>query len=210
MARRAPRDVLREHDAGEVVDRLRVADDLVRGPADHARQARAAVDLVNHHLEVDGVAGIRIARLGLVAQDALGRLGPSPAVGIERLVTRLAGRARDDLARRDRAVVWPRRRRITGDRWTADRQRADRLGQRRVEAGQGCRDDVLVRSLRDIHDGQRAARFGGRLGRARAGDGAGLDLGRVRRVLRRHPSAFTASCASTKPNSTGPSVSLPA
>src|SRR5262245_14126252 len=58
-------DVLREDDVREVVDRLVVADDDVVGPRLDARQKLAPVDLVDHDLEVDRVAGIGIRRLRL-------------------------------------------------------------------------------------------------------------------------------------------------
>ena len=67
VAVRAVANVLREADGGEIVDRLAEADDLVRRPGHDAREVRAVVDLVDHHLEVDGVAAVGIGGLRLVA-----------------------------------------------------------------------------------------------------------------------------------------------
>ena len=84
VAAHAVADVLREDDVREVVDRPVVPDDDVRRPGLHARQVRAAVDLVDHHLEVDRVSGVRVDRLRLVAGHAELDVLPRAAVRGER------------------------------------------------------------------------------------------------------------------------------
>src|SRR6185503_221496 len=73
-------DVLRELHRRPVVDAAAEPDDAIAAASDDARQLGAAVDLVDHHAEVDGVAGVGIARLLGVAQHALLDLRVAAAV----------------------------------------------------------------------------------------------------------------------------------
>jgi hypothetical protein len=57
----------REYDSREIVDRLAESDDLIGVAGYHAGETGAPMDLVNEHLHVHGVAGIRIGSLRLVA-----------------------------------------------------------------------------------------------------------------------------------------------
>ena len=76
-------------------DGLLEADDLVGRSRLHAREVLALVDLVDHDLEVDRVARVRIGRLGRVAEDAELDVLPRAAVRGERVVARVACRLVD-------------------------------------------------------------------------------------------------------------------
>ncbi len=71
--------------------RLPVADDLVGGPGLHAGQVGAGVDLVDHHLHVDRVAGVGVPGLLVVAEHAELDIAPAAAVQGELLVAAVAG-----------------------------------------------------------------------------------------------------------------------
>ena len=70
--------LLWERDVGEVVDGLPVSDDYVGLASLDAWEVRTGVNLMNHHLKVDGIAGIGICCLRGVAGDTTGsfRLDP--------------------------------------------------------------------------------------------------------------------------------------
>ncbi len=55
---------------GEVAHRVLEADNLVRLSALHAGQRAAHVDLVDEDLEIEGIAGVRVGGLRLMAHDA--------------------------------------------------------------------------------------------------------------------------------------------
>src|SRR5258708_35796820 len=59
-----------EADGREVTDRVQGPEDLIGSPGLNAGQILAAVDLVNHHLEIERVAGGGVARLRTVTEDA--------------------------------------------------------------------------------------------------------------------------------------------
>lgn len=98
MASFAAADVRWEPDGRVVVQRLSVPNDLILGPGLHAGQFRTHVDLVRHDRHVDGVSGIGVDRLGLVAEDAKFHGTASAAVGSQTGVAGIAGFRLDHIA----------------------------------------------------------------------------------------------------------------
>ena len=93
MAVAAIADVLREHDVRVV----RALDDVAAAGLD-ARQVRAVVNLVHHHLEVDGVTAVGVRGAGVVAGHAVvGFEAPVPVLG-QPVMAVVAGVGLDDLA----------------------------------------------------------------------------------------------------------------
>ena len=116
-------------------------------PRDDARQARAAVDLVDHHLEVDACCRCRdrSTAAGDTARTASGLVQRPPcasSVRWQRSHVALGDDLARDRSRRRRAAPRTCRARSPGRADRAHRERADGLGQRRVEPGQRRRDRV--------------------------------------------------------------------
>ena len=99
----------RMHDGREVGHASLKADDLIRVACLDAGQFGAHVDLMDHHRQVDRVAGIGIGGLRRVAQDAHLDAAPRPAVRGELIVTPVAALRPDHIvSHRDRASRWAR------------------------------------------------------------------------------------------------------
>ena len=108
MTRRAVLHGLRERHVGIVVVVPRVPHDVIGRAGLHARQILAAVDLVDHLLEVDAVPRLGILHALRMAGDAQAEIAPASAVNCERVVAVIAGLRRHDLARLgDRVAVRP-------------------------------------------------------------------------------------------------------
>ena len=174
------------------MDTSTVADDLVRLTSLNARQIRAHVDLVDHDLHVDAVAGIRIGRALRVTEDA--ELDVAPGTTMERellvaVVARLVGNLVPGLvgraARRNEVLddvvivglVELELRHVDGPRCV----NPQRVGQVGRVVGRECRTElVLVMANLEIRPG--STRVGRALQRRRPAGTGGRTSG-VRVVL---------------------------
>ena len=98
--------VRREDHSGEVSHGVVEADNPVRMPRLYAGQGRAHMDLVNQHLEIDGIASIGVHGLdahvsviaaGIVAKNAKRNFAAGASMSLQWIVALVASRRVDDV-----------------------------------------------------------------------------------------------------------------
>jgi hypothetical protein len=97
MTRLAIHDLLGISGVRKVVNTLIVSNDDVRLSSLNTREIGAHVDLVNHHLKVDGLARVWIRCLRRVTCIAEQHFAPAAPVFCKRIVTLVAGFCPDDI-----------------------------------------------------------------------------------------------------------------